>query len=293
MYPNCNVSVQNFKTCLGAIVTKHALPDDLTTDMLVLIKAVLPRRNKCPSGWTTKNLLKQLFCENTLTEESCKNGNLITLKFVREFEIVIKRNIKVLMDYANLRTSRNFPDDVNISPFYAPSKPGVLTLHLILNTDGVAVVHSNTDQFWPVFISIADLPPILRSSFVNIVMASLWYGNGKPDWDLVFSRFKEELCKLENIRIPVIIGGREVLFKVIAKVIFIVLDAPAKASVLNMKQFNGKFGCSMCNDPGNIVPGTTSSQYYPANTNFEKNGRTISVHSRKRHDLWQLYKGDC
>ena len=28
------------------------------------------------------------------------------------------------------------------------------------------------------------------------------------------------------------------------------VDLPARASVLNMKQFNGKYGCSQCEDEG-------------------------------------------
>ena len=35
-----------------------------------------------------------------------------------------------------------------------------------------------------------------------------------------------------------------------ARLLMCSVDLPARASVLNMKQFNGKFGCSQCEDEG-------------------------------------------
>ena len=39
-----------------------------------------------------------------------------------------------------------------------------------------------------------------------------------------------------------------------AKLVLATFDLPAKSSVLNCKQFNGKFGCSVCYHPGLRLP---------------------------------------
>ena len=35
-----------------------------------------------------------------------------------------------------------------------------------------------------------------------------------------------------------------------------IFDLPAKATVVNMKQFNGQFGCLYCTDPGEMYMGS-------------------------------------
>ena len=44
-------------------------------------------------------------------------------------------------------------------------------------------------------------------------------------------------------------------------------DLPGKAMSLNMKQFNGSFGCSMCLHPGKMLEGSRSTRVYPFNPN--------------------------
>ena len=46
-----------------------------------------------------------------------------------------------------------------------------------------------------------------------------------------------------------------------AKLLFVIADLPAKASVLNCNQFNGRFGCSTCEHEGKQVS-TSEIQYY-------------------------------
>lgn len=43
----------------------------------------------------------------------------------------------------------------------------------------------------------------------------------------------------------------------------VALDLPARAMVLNMKQFNGKFGCCYCEDEGANPPNQPTLRYYP------------------------------
>ena len=52
--------------------------------------------------------------------------------------------------------------------------------------------------------------------------------------------------------VKVTVRGEEVTCK--ARLLFTLADLPAKASLTNMVQFNGKFGCPTCKHEGNQVP---------------------------------------
>ena len=40
-------------------------------------------------------------------------------------------------------------------------------------------------------------------------------------------------------------------------------DLPARAQLLNMKQFNGKYGCLYCENPGSTIPGAPLHRFWP------------------------------
>ena len=51
--------------------------------------------------------------------------------------------------------------------------------------------------------------------------------------------------------VKVTVRGKEVTYK--ARLLFTLADLPAKASLTNMIQFNGKFGCPTCEHEGKQV----------------------------------------
>ena len=66
----------------------------------------------------------------------------------------------------------------------------------------------------------------------------------------------------------VVIAGVEVntLFgerRVHAMLMICSLDLPAKAALLNMKQYNGANGCSACDAPGKTFPGCHLHRFWP------------------------------
>ena len=58
-------------------------------------------------------------------------------------------------------------------------------------------------------------------------------------------------CASGFIGVRVKIGAKDVIIRV--KLLMVVADLPAKASLLNCNQFNGKFGCSACEYKGKQV----------------------------------------
>ena len=60
------------------------------------------------------------------------------------------------------------------------------------------------------------------------------------------------------------------------------LDLPARALVLNMKQFNGKHGCCYCDAPGKTPPGDHLHRYWPPSScGAERSQQTMLEDARK------------
>ena len=56
------------------------------------------------------------------------------------------------------------------------------------------------------------------------------------------------------------------------------VDLPAQAKLLNMKQYNGKFGCATCEDEGVPRPGAYMQRNWPCTTN-----RALRTHTSIKH----------
>lgn len=119
---------------------------------------------------------------------------------------------------------------------------------LSLSTDGVPLFKSSSLSMWPVYISVLNLHPSIRMKADNIILAGVWVGPHKPSMKLLLQPVMDDLNSLCRDGLTVMLPNGSEDFK--AKLVFAVFDLPAKASVLNCKQFNGKYGCSVCYHPG-------------------------------------------
>ena len=108
-----------------------------------------------------------------------------------------------------------------------------------MNSDGVRIINSKKRSLWPLWLGILNLTPVLRCMFANINLAKLWLGRGKPDWNVFFSQIKESLQSESSIE------WKGTFWEVNFVTKLLVADLPAKASILNMQQFNTYFGCTL------------------------------------------------
>jgi hypothetical protein len=76
-------------------------------------------------------------------------------------------------------------------------------------------------------------------------------------------------------------------------------DLPARANILNVKQFNGKFGCIQCNEPGVFLNELSKRVYTPpkaAESFIEKDGAFFNKVSKlvqeSNEELFGI-KGTC
>jgi hypothetical protein len=135
-------------------------------------------------------------------------------------------------------------------------------LHILVSTDGGCPYKSKNLSFWPVFGIILDLPLHKRCIHENILFLSLWKG-GKPKWNLYLKDFL-----LENSQ-PFKIDLSTTSIEVQLVFTLGVFDLPAAASVLNIKQYNGQFGCPYCEHPGvQVKSGRGYCQTYPHDQDY-------------------------
>ena len=144
---------------------------------------------------------------------------------------------------------------------------------LMLNTDGVQTFDSSKHSMWPIYLMICNLPPEIRMDEKFQILAGIWYGPKKPvDMSLILKPIVIKLNELLECGIEAITPAGEKVIKVV--LLTGIFDLPAKAAVVNMKQFNGEFGCLYCHDPGELI--SRSHRIYPPNT---------SLHLRTEKDI--------
>lgn len=141
-------------------------------------------------------------------------------------------------------------------------------LTLSLNSDGSPVFKSSTYSIWPVQAILNELPPLLR--WANVMMPFLWYGKSHPDMTLLLQAFVDEIEDLNRTGVIWTSTSGCVHSKVFC--ICCCADAPARAAMQNVKQYNGFYGCSWCYHPGTKVEGIVKyciDQPYPDRTDDE------------------------
>ncbi|XP_049520784.1 uncharacterized protein LOC119444981 [Dermacentor silvarum] len=113
-------------------------------------------------------------------------------------------------------------------------------ISLTFNTDGAKVFNCNKTALWPIQCVINELPVALRWS--NVLLGGLWFGKGHPEMTKFLEVFVKEVLATGTMKWQC----NEQKLESRIHVICCCVDAPARAAVLNSKQFNGYFGCSFC-----------------------------------------------
>ena len=245
----------NFRLCINAITAKHGTSDAEARDWVKLVK-IVSFRDDLPSFKT----IKKQFHINKLALSAVvkKNGDgeFIKLNFVEELQTLLKDNINLFYSYDS---SREKHSDLQLpSAFNFATK--TIDVFLIMNSDGVRLVKSSSKSLWPVWFAIALFPPVKRSLFENIVLAALWFGNNKPSWDEMFQVNFSLIRKYKNekyiwhffqvikndLQTDFSVKFQSHVFIVRYRVVLLVSDMPATASMLTMHHHLATYGCTLC-----------------------------------------------
>ncbi|KAL1483579.1 hypothetical protein MTO96_001862 [Rhipicephalus appendiculatus] len=122
-------------------------------------------------------------------------------------------------------------------------------LTLTLNTDGSPVFKSSKGSVWPIQVSLNELPVPFR--WKNILIAAVWFSKEHPPAHLFLKAFVDQFHGLGKITWSF---AEQVVHSAV-KIVCCCVDSPARAALLNAKQFNGYYGCSWCLQKGTLVEG--------------------------------------
>jgi len=132
---------------------------------------------------------------------------------------------------------------------------------MVWHIDGAPTIKSKTLDIWLITAFIVELPIKRRFALRDIILCGVWYGNTKPDFELFQLHFVKEVKRLRDHAFIVHINGQELEFTL--KLEASLADLPARAASLNMKQFNGRFGCTLCYHPGCKLNEESLVRIYP------------------------------
>ena len=133
--------------------------------------------------------------------------------------------------YQEHMQDRQFLADANIISF-------------LWNTDGVPVFKSSKCSIWLLYFVINELPIHKRWCKENVILGGLWFGETKPNMLTFLKPFTESISDLKINGVEVYSPDIQQGFKCHAMLLCGTCDLPAKAMVYNVKQYNGKHGCS-------------------------------------------------
>lgn len=196
----------------------------------------------------------ELFIGNVLNErqnfecENCasnKRNYFLYNSIEKLLTDIIYRNYNSIIDYKNKIKSKPLAD-ITQGKFLKIFE-NIQHFSISFNLDGVSIFSSNLKKsFWPIIVTINDLPPKLRYLKQNMIVAGLWY-DVKVNFNVFLKPFINELnCLYEKG-----IECKDKIYKIISGALCV--DSVARCKLLKMKQFNGKFGCTYCKHPGNLV----------------------------------------
>lgn len=125
-------------------------------------------------------------------------------------------------------------------------------LSYTFNTDGCQAANSSKFTIWPIYVMINEFPQELRAK--HMLLVGIWVAKNEPNMNVFLQPFVDEANDLSEKgvewRLP---GGEMVTSKVVP--LCCCVDSIARPAMLNMKQFNGFYGCTFCEHPTENVDG--------------------------------------
>lgn len=160
-------------------------------------------------------------------------------------------------------------------------QPTVNEFSLNFFIDGLPLHKSTRKQFWPILMSIHEMPE------VPVLMVGNFYGQSKPkSLDEYLRPLVEELNELID-------NGIKIAKKTIKIIIrAFIADAPARAFIKGVAYFNHKLGCQRCTVEGQFNKKARVMYFSkidaPRRTDEEFRGEKYGDHHRERTPLLHL-----
>jgi hypothetical protein len=287
IYSGSNVYLNEFCVVFLTLIHRLKVSENGINMLLKFLVSILPPDNIIPNSY--RKLLKSFdirkmkpihicsFCSKRIERNSkcssneCvskmrkkQNRNIIDpiifeFKYVEHLKTILENNWSIIVDYRNVLT-RNTVSDICNSGFSRNMEISFNTISFLLFVDGASFNKSLSGTVWAIMAMVCNLPPILRTTFYNII--KLIYINGtKFNFNSIFENYLNDFKNL--LKNGIIIESLNLTIKIFIH--GLISDSPARSKVCNTKQFNGEYGCLFCLHPGQNLKRT---RVYPYSKNI-------------------------
>ena len=267
LYEGTDITITVAMCLIMQFVSSNNLSNDAIEKLLKLLNQLLPIPNHLPmSFYKFKKFFEQFsvpykYSEGCATCSNCKDecdcgskaqaiGHLVHISLVKPLSAILTKHWESLQ-FSSCNRERTLTDAWDGS-FLSNNDDN--TIALLASTDGIPLFKSSNVSLWPVSFVILNLPPAIRMYSENIILAGFWIGC-KPPMKLLFDPILKNLSSLATSGLK--IAAPTTTCTVYIQLVLATFDLPAKAAVLAAKQFNGKYGCSVCLHPGLRLPNNT------------------------------------
>ena len=177
LYPNASIGQSNASLMVRSFCSRFKLSDVAMKELYTMLHCFLPPGNNLRSAFAAVNSSKKRLADLTAAAFETTNGRVCVLKFSNVIQAVVKRNFNSITNYNAERRANDHVNDIPLEKLSFSKEVDEIAIDLVLFTDGVTFIKSSSKKsLRPIWFSIAQLPPRLRMSRKNIVLASLFVG---------------------------------------------------------------------------------------------------------------------
>ena len=181
LYPSCRIGSNNAQVLIRAFTNHHKISDACQVDLLKLLETIMPNPKLLPSAFKRLQSIELNLKDLTAKLITAAESQTCVLKFAELLKDIVQRNILSIIKY-NISRCRDEVSDMPVELLQIAEQLDEFCNDLILSTDGVTFVSSSANhQMYPIWFSVAQLPPILPMSKKNIALAALFVGKRKPN----------------------------------------------------------------------------------------------------------------
>ncbi|XP_052130732.1 uncharacterized protein LOC113207233 [Frankliniella occidentalis] len=190
---------------------------------------------------------QDLVCCGNKLDDTNKATYFATISFKDQLRNLFETNEQLAESALTYRFSRVKQNKDNLddgADYKAHAKPGKIlsfahNFSYSFFTDGVG---KSKKSFWPIYVTINELPPGDRKN--NILIVGLYYGNGAPNLKTFLKPFVDEANKLSSSGFDWVHKGQVVNSKVIP--LLCICDSDARYKLLNHQSHKAFYGCTYC-----------------------------------------------
>lgn len=260
-----------------ALALRHNLPDVGLENVLNLIDCHLPSpvyksKYRFLQSFPYPNYVEYFYCYECAMILDFENNQCVICKSCKKnyqkrslielgqyfLHIPLKDQLIELINskvYVHFRKIENDVNDIIHGKVYTKLEEnnviGTNDISISWNSDGVRISKSSKRNMWPILVSINEFPYRIRRN--NILLCGLWSDQKKPLMNVFLQPFANELVELSRgFESTTLIHKQPIFIKVHAPLSPV--DSVARCAIQNMRQYNGRYGCSYCYHKGKHIP---------------------------------------